>query len=101
MGTIGIIGALILLSICLAAVQYQIRKILIFINSLHALLSKVEACLENIERLADLEKKILEKTKKLESPSVQLQDFIEDIAHEGCGMVRIDPGAIFIRGMRR
>ncbi len=62
---------------------------------------KTEKKLEELYRLADVEKKLEEKLKKLEKPTTTLQEFIEDIAHSGCGMIRIDPDAILIRGFRK
>lgn len=54
-----------------------------------------------LTKLADLDQKIKDRLKTLSNPSVQLEEFLSDLTHEGCGIVRIDPGAILIRGLRR
>lgn len=41
------------------------------------------------------------KKKGLESASYELREFLQDVIEHGCGIVKISPDAIFIRGMRK
>lgn len=63
-------------------------------------LAAIDITVTRIETIADLDAKIAARKKKLESPSISLQEFISDMAETGCGMVRIDPDAVMIRGIR-
>jgi len=63
-------------------------------------LAAVDITATRIETVANLDAKIAARIKKLESPSISLQEFISDMAETGCGMVRIDPDAVMIRGIR-
>jgi hypothetical protein len=97
----GILSGLVFFNALLTL--YLILKINTDKTSLRAMalrLAAVDITATRIETIADLDAQIAARKKKLESPSISLQEFIADMAETGCGMVRIDPDAVMIRGIR-
>jgi hypothetical protein len=47
-----------------------------------------------------LELKTRETKRKLQSPSMELEDFMSDLKTHGCGMIRVDPASVFLRGRK-
>lgn len=75
-----------------------------FIQATHATQKRIQALdisFKRFEELFEIEKQIKEKRRKLEQPSVELQEFLADVADTGCGILRIQPDSIFIRGLKR
>jgi hypothetical protein len=42
----------------------------------------------------------LSKKKSTDNASYELREFLADMIEDGCGIVKIQPSSIFIRGMR-
>lgn len=55
------------------------------------------------QQLVRVEAKLdaLSKTKNLDNASYELKEFLADVMEHGCGIVKIAPDSIFIRGLRK
>lgn len=63
-----------------------------------ALLSFVSSSL-SLYLIYELTKNLRSK-RRLDNPSDELQDFLADINEFGYAVVRVDPGAVFLRGRK-
>lgn len=97
--------ALSALVLIFGALAYYLDRKLDHLDRVYSILSKrlqaVDLTLQRIEKSQDLDRQIVEKTRRLENPSTDLREFLVDLAEEGCGIVRIHPGSILIRGIRK
>lgn len=50
---------------------------------------------------AETDAKIAARRKALENPSTELKDFLSDVIESGCGIIKIHPDTVMIRGMKR
>lgn len=56
-----------------------------------------------LDKLNSIENQViaLKKAKNLDSASYELREFLADIMEHGCGIVKIAPDSIFIRGLKQ
>jgi hypothetical protein len=57
-------------------------------------------CLAVLALAIRIELKTREMKRKLSSQSVELEDFLADLRSHGFGVIRIDPGSVFLRGRK-
>ena len=93
MGDLGFL-TLIVLQMILTALACTV--LYLQITKLKALQEVLQLVLEREQLLKDIQVK----RKALENPSTELRDFLSDVIEHGCGIIKIAPDSIFIRGMR-
>ena len=90
----------LLFILVLHRLNQTVQKAILFSEATSKRVSAIDLSIQKVEELYKLDDKIKDRLKNLEKPSVELQEFIADVANTGCGMIRINPDAIFIRGLR-
>lgn len=91
MGLIVLLASqIIVISIAVAAY----RRVSYALKTLDRDVVEIRGALEEI-------RSALEKKKSLDSASYELREFLQDVMEHGCGIVKISPDAIFIRGLRK
>jgi hypothetical protein len=97
--------ALASLALVVAALAYyevrQLRKLNPVLSALYKRVSAVDLAIQRVEKNYELDEQIRRKLKRLEAPSTELQEFLQDIIESGCGIIRIHPDSIFVRGLKK
>jgi hypothetical protein len=72
----------------------------IFLTLVFCLTVVNSVCLSLLVFAIRLELKTRELKRKVQAPSMELEDFLGDLKSHGCGVIRIDPGGVFLRGRK-
>lgn len=78
-----------------------IRKLRFLNHATNLRVTSVQDSLYKLHEIYKLEALIADKRKRLENPSTELQEFLMDMSEHGCGILRISPDAVILRGMRK
>lgn len=96
-GAVSIVFAILIISIQL----YFFRKLSLLSLQTWSRQKAIDAALQVLEQKFQLDADIKARRKILENKTVDLQEFLNDLTEHGCGLLRIDPDAVLIRGYRK
>jgi hypothetical protein len=101
LGNWAIVGLALCQLVLAVGILIAVKRLRFLNHATNLRVSALQNAFQQIEEIYKLETRLAERRKRLENPSIELQEFLADLLESGCGIIRIQPDSIYIRGMRK